>query len=74
MRQYALVRLSRILPDIVPEYAEALRKHRLRVEQPLIYLGEIPNMLGHGVFVGNSGRVHFGYHIEGFEEIPDDET
>ena len=37
---------------------------------PLIFLGEIPNMPGHGVFVGyKSGKIYSGYHIYEFEEI-----
>jgi hypothetical protein len=32
-----------------------------------IYLGEIPNMLGHCVVVGyESGKIYSGYHIENF--------
>jgi hypothetical protein len=42
---------------------------------PLVFLGEIPNMPEHGVFVGyKSGRAYSGYHIIQFEEVPDDET
>ena len=26
---------------------------------PMIYLGEIPNMAGHGIFIGKSGEVLF---------------
>lgn len=40
-----------------------------------IFLGEIPNMPGHGIFIDLTFRViHSGYHIDNFEEIPEDET
>jgi len=41
----------------------------------LIYLGEIPNMRGHGVFIGSkTGKIYSGYHIEQFRELTDEET
>ena len=40
-----------------------------------IYLGEIPNMKGHGVFLGHrTGKIYSGYHIEDFRELTDEET
>jgi len=39
-----------------------------------IFLGEIPNMLGHCVISDKSGKILFGYHLENFTEIPEDET
>jgi hypothetical protein len=42
---------------------------------PLVFLGEIPNMREHGVFIGHkSGRAYTGYHVFQFEEVPEDET
>lgn len=41
---------------------------------PLIYLGEITNMKGHGIFIGKSGKVYFGYHISNFRELSEDEV
>jgi hypothetical protein len=35
----------------------------------LLYLGEIENMKGHGIFVRNDGKVHYGYHIDDFIEV-----
>jgi hypothetical protein len=44
-------------------------------DMPLIFLGEIPNMPDHGVFIGHySGKVYSGFHIWQFIEIPDEET
>ena len=44
-------------------------------DMPLIYLGEIPNMPEHGVFVGHhSGRVYSCFHIAHFEELSESEV
>lgn len=44
-------------------------------DQPLIFLGEIPNMPDHGVFVGQrSGKVYSGFHISQFTELSEEET
>lgn len=44
-------------------------------DMPLVFLGEIPNMPEHGVFVGfTSGRVYTGYHIWQFVELTPDEV
>lgn len=40
----------------------------------MIYLGEIYNMSGHGIFVGRSGKCYFGYHIDNFRELKEDEV
>jgi hypothetical protein len=42
---------------------------------PLVFLGEIPNMAGHGVFSGSkTGKVYSGYHIDQFVELSEDEV
>lgn len=44
-------------------------------DMPLVFLGEIPNMPGHGVFAGHrSGRIYSGYHIEQFVELSESEV
>jgi hypothetical protein len=44
-------------------------------DSEFIYVGEIPNMLGHCVIIGRStGKLHIGYHIENFRELTDEET
>ena len=40
---------------------------------PILFLGEIPGMSFHGVFVGSDGRVRFGYHTFDFKVIPEEE-
>ena len=38
-------------------------------EKHLVYLGEVVDMPGHGIFAGQSGKVYFGYHTDDFEEV-----
>lgn len=40
----------------------------------MVYLGGIYNMPGHGIFVGRSGKCYFGYHIDNFRELKEDEV
>ena len=42
-------------------------------DMPMIYLGEIANMPEHGIFIDQSGRCYFGYHISNFRELSEDE-
>lgn len=44
-------------------------------DMPLVFLGEIPNMPEHGVFVGyKSGRIYSGFHIFQFVELSENEV
>ena len=70
IRQYALVRITKdwykIYQDGFGSDSEINR---------FIYLGEIPNMLGHCVIIGKlTNTVYSGWHTEIFEEIPEDEV
>lgn len=40
---------------------------------PILFLGEIPGMSFHGIFVGPDGLVRFGYHTHDFRVIPEEE-
>lgn len=41
----------------------------------LVYMGEIPNMTGHVVVVGNvTGKIFSGYHVDLFRELTDEEV
>ena len=42
-------------------------------DMPMFYLGEIANMPEHGIFIGQSGKCYFGYHISNFRELSEDE-
>jgi hypothetical protein len=53
-------------------YLEELKKHNdykpFGKDTMFIYLGEIPNMLGHCVIIGfQSGKIYPGYHIENLQ-------
>ncbi len=68
-RKLSLVRLRDDVPNDV-----AVR-YPFHGDVPLVYLGEIPNMAGHGVFVGYaSGRIYSGIHVAHFEELGEDEV
>ena len=43
-------------------------------DMPMIYLGEIANMPEHGIFIGQSGKCYFGYHISNFRELSEEEV
>lgn len=45
-----------------------------REDWQFVFLGEIPNMLGHCVVIGySSGEVYSGFHTENFSEVTEDE-
>jgi hypothetical protein len=44
-------------------------------DMPLVFLGEIPNMPEHGVFIGHkSGEIYSGMHIFQFTELSKNEV
>lgn len=52
-----------------PEHAkETYAKHgKLRISAEYLFLGEIKNMPGHGIFVDSkTGETLYGYHLENF--------
>jgi hypothetical protein len=58
-------------------YQEEMKKRGVdpfKKDNFFVYLGEIPNMRGHGVFLGHeSGKVYSGFHIEDFRLPTEDE-
>ena len=53
----------------------AIQASSLFKDLPLVFLGEIPNMPEHGVFVGHSsGRIYSGLHIGQFTELLESEV
>lgn len=72
-RQYSLIR-------VVPEYKEEMKKSWkpdfvLLKSDVFVFLGEIPNMKGHCIVAAHpNGPIVSGWHIENFEEVPEDET
>lgn len=43
-------------------------------EESFVYLGEIVNMPGHGIYVGRKGRTFWGFHLEDFTLVTDNVT
>ena len=39
-----------------------------------VFLGEIANMRGHGIFVGRDGKVYWGFHVENFRRVSEDDV
>ena len=55
-------------PD--PKYKDS---YSLPLGYPILFLGEIFGMKGHGIFVDPDGLVKFGYHTHEFRVIPEEE-
>ena len=69
-RQYSLVRFH--LGELDPSWWD---KYPFVQDESYIFLGEIPNMPGHCVVIDHkTGKIHSGYHIENFVEIPEEDT
>jgi hypothetical protein len=51
-----------------------ISRYPFAADLPLIFLGEIVNMPEHGIFIGKSGKIYWGYHIWNFRELTKDET
>ena len=62
-KHLSIVLLTDEYKDILKEYND----HRFSKERFFCYVGEIPNMRGHCVVIGqNTGKTYVGYHIENF--------
>ena len=48
-------------------------KYPFSDDLPMIFLGEISNMPEYGIFIGRSGKSYFGYHIDNFRELWEEE-
>ena len=57
---------------MIKEKALVTLKKDIQIEYP-IFLGEISNMPEHGIFIGRSGKSYFGYHIDSFRELKEEE-
>jgi hypothetical protein len=53
-----------------PGYEE---KYPWKSGDPVLFLGEIPGMKGHGIFAGSDGLVKWGYHTFNFHVIPEED-
>lgn len=73
-RQYAMVKLDETYREIIQPYAAEKITGNLLAERFLIFLGEIPNMQGHCVLIGQSGIPYMGFHTDDFVELSEDEV
>ena len=52
----------------------SLGEYPFKDDLPLVYLGEIANMPGHGLFAGTrTGKMYCGYHLAIFRELTGEE-
>lgn len=66
-RQYSLVKLD---PD-----NPVARNDSLELGVMYVFLGEIPNMVGHCVVINHKTcQIYTGFHTEDFIELTDDEV
>lgn len=68
-RQNTLVRF--IWEAVTEDYRD---KYPFNPGDSYIYLGEIVNMPGHCIVADKAGRVYYGYHVENFVELTEDEV
>jgi len=68
IRQNALVKFNE---DVLETYRST--DEDFVEELRFVYLGEIPNMPGHCIIGGYSGKIHFGIHTNDLVELSEDE-
>jgi hypothetical protein len=73
MRVNSIVRFTK---ESAKEYAKLLNCDK---SSHFIYLGDIVQMPGHGIFLGCynpevRGKMFSGYHTDSFEEVPKEEV
>ena len=62
-----------VLKQLSPTVRKLFRNHPQSAKAPLLYLGEIEQTPGQGVFVDTeTGHLYFGYNVFDFEPIPKD--
>ncbi len=66
------VRNRIVTPHLPPEW-EAKNAYPWKNGESVLYLGEVVGMRGHGIFVGKDGLVKYGYHLDSFKIVPDDQ-
>ena len=65
--------VNRLVTPCLPEKWESKNIYPWKNGETVLYLGEVYGMKGHGIFVGKDGLVKFGYHLDSFKIIPEDE-
>lgn len=61
-----------VTPHLPKEWDEK-NQYPWKNGDPVLFLGEVNGMRGHGVFVGRDGLVKFGYHTDSFKVVPEEE-
>jgi hypothetical protein len=64
---------SGFLVVLFPPKISIEAKYPWQLQEAVLFLGEIPGMKGHGIFASQCGSVHWGYHLEDFRVIPEEE-
>jgi hypothetical protein len=64
IRQYAFVRF--IYETLPKEYHSG---YPFKAECRYIFMGEIPNMLGHCIVMDDNGKHYVGFHTDNFIEL-----
>jgi len=72
-RMYGPVPITnRMVTPHLPKEWDEKNQYPWKNGEPVLFLGEVIGMPGHGVFVGKDGLVKFGYHTDSFKVIPKD--
>lgn len=69
----ALVKLTESYRKMMTQYEGEEYYKQFLAERHFVYIGEIVNMRGHGVFMGSSGKMYSAFHPQDFEELSEDE-
>lgn len=69
-----MVRVMEWYRKEMKDYAKTAYYKSFLAERHFVYMGEITNMQGHGIYAGASGKMYMGFHPENFEVIPDEEV
>lgn len=61
-------------PHYAKKHPEAYDKHPLKLGEQVLYLGDVPNAIGHCAVATFKGNVVWLVHPEDFREAREDET
>ncbi len=66
-----LLPVPRIVVAVVPE--DYAKYREWKDGDHLVFMGELDNMPGHGVFIDRAGKTHWGHHPDEFREPTEEE-
>lgn len=67
------IRKTYVPEDVVRYLSFYYYDKELTQKRAFVFLGEIPNMKGHGVYMDFEGKGHWGYHCDQFEPTDGDD-